>query len=54
MARGSNSSSTKDQVAEEIARVLGAEVAEVRPATVWKHCSDKEWEFKLLLMDLRR
>jgi len=33
------------------ARALGARLLESRPCTLWKHCSDREWEFKLLVLD---
>ncbi len=35
------------------APVMGARLLESRPCTLWKHCSDKEWEFKLLVRDFR-
>lgn len=35
------------------APVMGATMLESRPCTLWRHCSDKEWEFKLLVRDFR-
>ena len=32
------------------ARVLGATLLGTRPTTIWRHCSDQKWDFKLLIM----
>ena len=32
------------------ARVLGATLAGTKRTTIWRHCSDQEWDFKLLIM----
>lgn len=34
------------------APVLGGTLRESRRCTLWRHCSDKEWEFKLLTREL--
>ena len=34
------------------ARVFGARVIEARKATLWEHCTNRQWEFKLMAKDL--